>query len=59
MDETPAIIPKYEMIIYTKSNTIPTSHLVLYDQDSVLMACNIFKDLGRSGFDSDLVFEFP
>lgn len=40
-------VPKYEMIIFSKTNCISTSHLVLYDQESVSIACSIFKDLCR------------
>ncbi|XP_046440084.1 myosin-I heavy chain-like isoform X4 [Daphnia pulex] len=40
-------ISKEEMVVFTKFNYIPTSHLVLYDHDSILVACDIFKDLCR------------
>ena len=40
-------ITKEEMVVFTKYNYIPTSHLVLYDQDSISVACDIFKDLCR------------
>lgn len=40
-------ISKEEMVVFTKFNYIPTSHLVLYDHDSISIACEIFKDLCR------------
>jgi len=41
------VVNKSEMTVYTKFCTVPTSHLVLYDQESVALACAIFKDLCR------------
>lgn len=37
------MIPKNEMIMYYKGNTIPTSHIHLQDPDNVTIACNIFR----------------
>lgn len=36
-------LPKYEMVTYSKGNTIPNSHILLYDPDNVNVACNIFR----------------
>uniref|UniRef100_A0AAR5PAA7 Myosin motor domain-containing protein n=1 Tax=Dendroctonus ponderosae TaxID=77166 RepID=A0AAR5PAA7_DENPD len=39
------MIPKYEMVTFYKGNTIPNSHMHLYDPDNVNVACTIFRDL--------------
>ncbi|KAF7267243.1 hypothetical protein GWI33_019512 [Rhynchophorus ferrugineus] len=39
------MIPKYEMVTYYKGNTIPNSHMHLYDPDNVNVACIMFRDL--------------
>lgn len=44
------VMTKKEMVSYCKYNTIPTSHIVLYDQESVSTACSIFKDTCRYVF---------
>lgn len=37
------LVPKYEMITYYRGNSIPTSHIHMYDPENVTVACNIFK----------------
>lgn len=37
------MVPKYEMITYYRGNSIPTSHIHMYDPENVTVACNIFK----------------
>ena len=37
------VIPKYEMIMFSKSSTIPNSHVHLYDPDNVHVACLMFR----------------
>ncbi|KAL1512529.1 hypothetical protein ABEB36_002110 [Hypothenemus hampei] len=39
------MVPKYEMVTYYKGNSIPNSHMHLYDPDNVNVACTIFRDL--------------
>ncbi|KAF5280393.1 hypothetical protein FQR65_LT03202 [Abscondita terminalis] len=39
------MIPKYEMVIYYKGNSIPNSHIHMYDPDNVNVACTVFRDL--------------
>ncbi|XP_060665378.1 LOW QUALITY PROTEIN: myosin-VIIa [Drosophila nasuta] len=39
------IIPKHEMIIFTRSEKIPTSHIHMYDPENIVISCNIFKEL--------------
>lgn len=36
-------VPKYEMITFYRGNSIPTSHIHMYDPENVTFACNIFK----------------
>lgn len=37
------MVPKYEMITYYRGNSIPSSHIHMYDPENVAVACNIFK----------------
>ena len=37
------IIPMQDLVRYTKSSSISTSHVHLYDAESVPVACSIFK----------------
>lgn len=37
------MMPKYEMVTYYKGNTIPNSHIHMYDPDNVNAACAIFR----------------
>ncbi|XP_055618591.1 unconventional myosin heavy chain 6 isoform X1 [Toxorhynchites rutilus septentrionalis] len=39
------MVPKYEMITYYRGNTIPSSHIHMYDPENVTIACNVFRDL--------------
>lgn len=37
------MVPKYEMITYYRGNSIPTSHIHMYDPENIVVACNIFR----------------
>lgn len=39
------MVPKYEMITYYRGNSIPSSHIHMYDPENVTLSCNIFKEL--------------
>uniref|UniRef100_A0A336N0C3 CSON009847 protein n=1 Tax=Culicoides sonorensis TaxID=179676 RepID=A0A336N0C3_CULSO len=39
------LVPKYEMITYYRGNSIPSSHIHMYDPENVQIACNIFREL--------------
>ncbi len=38
-------LPKAEMLMYTKSSTLPTSMVHMHDPENVNLACGIFKDM--------------
>ena len=38
-------IPKSEMLVFTKSSTLPTSMVHMHDPENVNLACGIFKDM--------------
>lgn len=37
------MIPKEEMVSFYKGNTIPNSHIHMYDPDNINVACTIFR----------------
>lgn len=37
------MIPKSEMVSFYKGNSIPNSHIHLYDPDNINIACSIFR----------------
>ena len=39
------MLSKTDMISYYKGNSIPNSHIHMFDPENVNIACNIFKDL--------------
>ena len=39
------MLSKTEMISYYKGNSIPNSHIHMFDPENINIACNIFKDL--------------
>ena len=39
-------LPKYEMVTYCRTSSIPTSHIHMYDPDNMITACNIFRVSG-------------
>ncbi|XP_070135600.1 unconventional myosin-VIIa isoform X2 [Drosophila bipectinata] len=41
------VIPKFDMIVFFKSDKIPTSHIHMYDPENVSLACNIFRELWK------------
>ena len=45
--KTMEIMPKNEMIKFYKGNSIPNSHIHMYDPENVNLACNIFKNLTK------------
>lgn len=40
------VVTKHEMITYYRGNSIPTSHIHMYDPENVTVACNMFKVRG-------------
>ncbi|XP_033241746.1 myosin-J heavy chain isoform X3 [Drosophila pseudoobscura] len=40
-------ISKNEMIAFSKSDKIPTSHIHMFDPENVILACNIFRELWK------------
>ena len=43
--KTMEILPKSDMLKFYKGNSIPNSHIHMFDPENVSLACNIFKDL--------------
>ena len=36
-------LPKYELVTFTKTSSIPTSHVHLNEPENVILACNVFR----------------
>ena len=43
--KTIEMLSKNDMISYYKGNSIPNSHIHMFDPENINIACNIFKDL--------------
>ncbi|XP_030380676.1 unconventional myosin heavy chain 6 [Scaptodrosophila lebanonensis] len=41
------VVPKCEMIIFSRCDKIPTSHVHMYDPENVALACNIYRELWK------------
>ena len=55
------MLSKTDMISYYKGNSIPNSHIHMFDPENVNIACNIFKDLikyAKSNNFFRFIFEF-
>ena len=57
------MLSKTDMISYYKGNSIPNSHIHMFDPENVNIACNIFKDLikyakGKFVFSCDFDCEY-
>lgn len=37
------VTPKHEMITFTRTDKIPTSHIHMYDPENISLSCNIFR----------------
>lgn len=37
------VVPKHEMITFTRSEKIATSHIHMYDPENISLSCNIFR----------------
>ncbi|XP_055908481.1 myosin-I heavy chain isoform X1 [Eupeodes corollae] len=45
--KTSDLVPKYEMVTYHRGDKIPSSHIHMYDPENIVVACNIFRELGK------------
>ena len=45
--KTMEMLGKEEMVSYYKGNSIPTSHIHMFDPENINLACNIFKELNK------------
>ena len=43
--KTMEVLPKSEMVTFSKSGVIPTSHIHMFDPENVTLACSMFRDL--------------
>ncbi|XP_043863729.1 myosin-I heavy chain isoform X3 [Drosophila mojavensis] len=41
------LVPKHEMITFTRSEKIATSHIHMYDPENISLSCNIFRELSK------------
>ncbi|XP_023167899.2 myosin-I heavy chain isoform X3 [Drosophila hydei] len=41
------VTPKHEMITFTRTDKIPTSHIHMYDPENISLSCNIFRELSK------------